>query len=72
MEKPGYKTTEFWITILTTTVSILLTAGIINSEEADTLNAAVVQIVGLMATIVPIIVVIGKYIDSRTQIKLNK
>lgn len=33
--KPGYKTTEFWVTILVTLVGILQLTGVIGNEEGQ-------------------------------------
>ena len=43
--KPGYKTTEFWLTLIMAFVALFNQSGIINIElPAETINAAVAGI----------------------------
>lgn len=43
--KPGYKTTEFWVTVVCQLIGILSLAGIITPEQSTDLSAAIQQIV---------------------------
>lgn len=49
--KPGYKTTEFWVTIAVQIVGILTTTGMFTPEQAGAITDAVIQIGGLVAMI---------------------
>ena len=60
--KPGYKTTEFWLTILTTGVMVLVATGVIGQADADTINELGAE---LIAAVLPI----ALYIWSRTRVK---
>jgi len=39
--KPGYKTTEFWLTALTVLVNLGLSSGLFTDTEAGELNTAI-------------------------------
>jgi hypothetical protein len=43
--KPGWKTTEFWLTLLATTIGMLWASGIASPDGAD----AVSRVVGIIA-----------------------
>lgn len=49
--KPGYKTTEFWITILAQVIGILTTIGAFTPDQADVLAQAVTQIAGIVVMV---------------------
>lgn len=49
--KQGYKTTEFWITILVQVVGILATTGVFTPEQSTVLQKAVPQIAGIVAMV---------------------
>ena len=44
--KPGYKTTEFWVTVVCQILGILALAGVISPEQNTVLADGVTQIVG--------------------------
>ena len=44
--KPGYKTTEFWVTAVCQVIGILGLSGIFTAEQATALTEAIPQIVG--------------------------
>jgi len=44
--KPGYKTTEFWVTILTQVFGILAVLGILTPEQTTALSESFTQITG--------------------------
>jgi tryptophan synthase alpha subunit len=70
--KPGYKTTEFWISIANALLMALVGFGVLSQEQSESLGAAVAQAIvagfALVAAIVPVI----EYIRSRTQVKTGK
>ena len=49
--KPGYLTTEFWVTILAQLVGISATAGVFTPEQASALNQAIPQLGGLVVMV---------------------
>ena len=61
--KQGYKTTEFWLTILGLIAGALVATGVLTENEGVTLQEAVV---GLVMAILPI----WQYIQSRTAVKV--
>jgi len=70
--KPGYKTTEFWITAVAniggTVVALLVGYGILKEEEGK-LWLALLQALAL--AIIPLVLAFinGRYIQSRAEIK---
>lgn len=66
--KPGYKTTEFWMTLVVQVLAILVTLGVVTpdqqavfTESADKLMTAIVMAVSA-----------GSYAISRGLAKKNK
>lgn len=60
--KPGYKTTEFWMTIANAVFMVLVAVGVLTQEDAQELETLVA---GLIAAIVPLMA----YIFSRAIVK---
>lgn len=46
--KPGWKTTEFWVTLATVVVGGLVTLGYLPKEQGDHLLPLVIFIIGLV------------------------
>ena len=42
---PGYKTTEFWVTVVCQIIGMLALAGVFTHEQSTALTAAITQIV---------------------------
>jgi hypothetical protein len=51
MVKPGYKTTEFWVTIIIQILGILMVTGTITPEQSDVLGQSAVQLGGIIAAV---------------------
>jgi hypothetical protein len=49
--KAGYKTTEFWIAILTKVAGMAAVLGVFSPEQADAITQAVTQLGGLIAMV---------------------
>src|SRR5260370_1077893 len=63
--KPGWKTTEFWLTLLTALPGIAVTAGLIPTADKTMLDSAASKIAaGLLAAIT-----VAKYVHSRALVK---
>lgn len=60
--KPGYQTTEFWLTIANTVFMALVAFGVLQQEQADTLK-------GLIAPLIGAIVPLVAYIVGRSVVK---
>ncbi len=60
--KAGYKTTEFWLTILNTILMVLVGVGVLSQDEQAEWQAVITPVVG---TLLPLVL----YIWSRTQVK---
>jgi hypothetical protein len=51
--KPGYKTTEFWLTLLAQIIGLLTMTGVIKPEEATPYLQGGGQLVGGLMTVIP-------------------
>jgi hypothetical protein len=60
--KPGYKTTEFWLSLLATLVGFLMASGLLDSQPADGWIARVVG--GIVAALAAL-----GYSASRAKVK---
>ena len=47
-EKPGYKTTEFWVTVMLQIIGLTAALGYITPEQAEVLSDANVQLGGIV------------------------
>ena len=67
--KPGWQTSEFWMTIASSILGMLTLFGLTTKEEADSIVAIVQSLVtaliGLALAVAPIIA----YIKSRADVK---
>lgn len=65
--KAGYKTTEFWMTVASFVLGLLMTLGIIGPEQIDSILSYINKTIGAVFTTIPTIV----YIISRGKAKSN-
>lgn len=66
--KPGYKTTEFWITMVQSIAGIAVTVGVFTPDIADTLVKGITSVVGGVVAIISVV----SYIRGRTEVKLGQ
>ena len=66
--KPGWKTTEFWVALISQILGLLVVLGVITPEQQNTLNQAATQVAG---GVVMAASAFG-YCISRGQAKSNK
>ncbi len=45
--KPGYKTTEFWLTVIAKVIALLAALGVFTPEQASAVTKASVQLAGV-------------------------
>lgn len=63
--KPGFKTSEFWLTTVTSVLSILVLAGVVGPDDSSRLVALVKD---LIAGVVALIGIVA-YIAGRVKLK---
>lgn len=68
-EKPGVKTTEFWITAVTSVIGLLVAIGLISFADSEMLADSIAKIGGAVGIFIAEAIKIWKYIDSRIQAK---
>lgn len=73
--KPGYKTTEFYIVIIGSVLSIAVAAGVLSGQEAQEITIASTEVINaltaLAGALAPILGTVA-YIWSRTRVKVGK
>lgn len=65
MEKPGYKTTEAWVSVVSSVLLILVSYGLLTQGQADSLLELVAPALPLILSVVPVVV----YVAERTGLK---
>ena len=63
--KPGWRTTEFWMSIVASLIGVFAATGAFTPEQASALNQGMTEIVG---TLTPVLAAFG-YTLSRGQAK---
>lgn len=67
---PGFKTTEFWQTLIVQGVTLLSLAGVISKSDEQSLEEAVTRIIAALVTIGVNAGVVISYIKSRHELKV--
>lgn len=62
---PGFKTSEFWLALVTELTGFFVLSGQLTPVEADALVQAVMSVIGGLTVIIPFIV----YFVGRTELK---
>ncbi len=52
MDKPGIKTTEFWVSILASVMGLLVTTGVFDAGQASEISGAIIKCGGAVITAV--------------------
>lgn len=63
--KPGYKTTEFWLTLVSTLVGGAVALGLLPNAEGEQLQGGLAAIITGVFAVIPVAV----YVWSRVKIK---
>lgn len=67
--KAGYRTTEFWVTLISSAVAVLVALGVFTPAEGETASSAGAELVfaifAMLAAVAPAVA----YIYSRTKVK---
>lgn len=67
--KPGYKTTEFWTTLIFQGLSLAVIFGVITSTDSVGLGSTLVKMVENVVALIVAGAAVVHYISSRTSIK---
>ena len=62
--KEGYKTTEFWLTLVNAVLMVLMATGVITDADGE-------QIEGLAGQLIAAALPIALYVWSRAKVKAN-
>jgi hypothetical protein len=69
--KPGWKTTEFWTTLIAQLLALLAFLGVLTPNDSQTLGEALTKSVAAVCTLLANGAVVIHYIKSRLTLKLN-
>ena len=67
--KPGYKTSEFYVTIFTALGSIAVAFGVLSQAEASELAAAVGQVAAAVIALIGAVLPVVAYVKGRASVK---
>jgi len=67
--KPGWKSTEFWMAILTPAISLLVAFGVMQQEEGDQVVVLVQNLFGGILALFGVLLPVIEYIKSRGKVK---
>lgn len=67
--KPGYKTTEFWLTVFAQVSGLVVLFGVLDSKQADTLVEAVTRLIEAVAGLLVAVAPLVTYIKERSNLK---
>lgn len=70
--KPGYWTTEFWLSAAVALVAFIAVVFNLSPSESGALEAELTKVITAIAGLVSAFLTIRKYIESRTAIKLTE
>lgn len=70
--KPGYQTTEFWVTLLSQALSVLVLLRVITPQDETTLGSALGNAVAAIFALLASAKVVGDYLRSRTSLKQGR
>jgi hypothetical protein len=68
--KPGYQTTEFWLTVAAQAIAILVLFGLPTAEE-QAVNGWLIEAVEAAGAFLVIIATGWKYIEGRAKVKVG-
>jgi protein-S-isoprenylcysteine O-methyltransferase Ste14 len=69
MDRPGVKTSEFWVTVAAMILSVLVAFNVLSDDMADSLQAALPQLIEVVFLILGIVGPALGYKWSRTRVK---
>lgn len=67
--KAGWKTTEFWMTIVVTAVGLLAALGVIGPADRPNVEGALQQMVQSVAGFIAAAIALWRYIKGRVDVK---
>ncbi len=67
--KPGYKTTEFWLTVIAAFGGVFVAFGFVDQSDVDNVIKSIGALVGAAVALFVAVKPIIEYIKSRTAIK---
>jgi hypothetical protein len=70
--KPGWRTSEFWTTLISQALALLTLTGLVTSRDADTLQGALGQCVAAVFLLLANGWVVVRYIQARVAVKTGE
>lgn len=69
--KPGVKTTEFWATLISQVIAVLVLLGTVTPDAAKSIERALIDMAGAVITIFVSGGILRSYIRDRFNLKLD-
>ena len=69
-DKPGYLTTEFWVSVLTVGAILLKVMGI--DVDSNDINVLALNIAGLIGGALAVWGIVSRYVKSRSETKIAR
>lgn len=70
--KPGWKTTEFWITLLGQVLALLVALGVVQTSDAGLLGNALSNSITAIATLLANALIVVNYVRGRAHLKATQ
>jgi len=75
MQKPGWKTSEFWLVVASAVLTVAVAGGYITIEQSQQINSALAETINAVAELVTALMPVAglvMYIWSRAKVKAGK
>jgi hypothetical protein len=69
--KPGWKTTEFWLTVAFQMLPLMVIFGALSQDEVESLSVAITEAVKAITALIIAAAPLWKYIEGRTALKFG-
>jgi hypothetical protein len=69
--KPGWKTTEFWLTLASQAAMLLVLFGFVDKENSESVTVAVKSTVEALTVIIGNLYVLKTYVHKRSETKVR-
>lgn len=66
---PGYRTTEFWVTLVQQIVPLLILLGLVKQDQAESIGDSVTQLITALFAVAASLGPVITYIRARTDLK---
>lgn len=69
IEKPGWRTSEFWTTVGAQALALAVALGVITKADSDTLGGALTEVVAAAFALISNALIVVNYVHGRIALK---